>query len=319
MALLLLFLLAADPFVIVLHKGGSSLGFYTPEGKHLSSVAVGRHPHEFVLAEGGRIAYMTDNGTIFIEQPGTGGNTVSIVDLAARRKVGEISLGEYRRPHGIDLDERAGLLAVSTELPDQLLLIDTRTRKIVKQFDPRGKTAHMVKFGPGAQWVYVSNASSGNVAAIELATGNVKLIDTGARPEGSVLSPDGRRLYVVNREANTITIIDTVRNQAAGEIKTGDGPVRIGITPDGRQLVYAVMRGRAIEFADPAARKAIGRVALGGQPVSLEMTPDGRLAFASAQDIDTVWVISVPERKLLREFKTPKGMGPDPALQVTLR
>jgi YVTN family beta-propeller protein len=312
-------LFGADPFLIVLHKGGSSLGFYTPEGTHLSSVPVGQHPHEFALGDGGRLAYITDNGTLAIEQAGTGGNTVSIIDLAARRKAGQISLGNFRRPHGIDLDEKAGLLAVTTELPDQLLLINTRTREIVKRFDPQGKTAHMVKLGPGARWAYVSNSSSANVAAVELATGNVKRIPTAARPEGSVLSPDGRRLYVVNREANRITIIDTAKNEAVGDIRTGDGPVRIGITPDGKQLVYAVMRDNAVEFAETSSGKVVGKVGIGGQPVSLHVSGDGKLAFTCAQEMDTCWVVSVPDRKVVRQFKTAKGMLPDPALLVTPR
>ena len=307
---------SADPLLMVLHKGASSLGFYRTTGEHVADVAVGAHPHEMVLGSGGRIAYITDNGTMKIEEAGAGGNTVSIVDLAARRRTGQIRLGKYRRPHGIDLDEKTGHLAVSTELPDQLLIIDTRTRRILKRFDPKGKTAHMVKFGHGARWAYVSNSSSASVAAIDLATGQVKLIPTGERPEGSVLSPDGGYLYVTNREGHSITIIDTSKNEAAGEIKTGRGPVRIAVTPDGRELVYALMHDRKVEFADPESRKVLGQVALGGDPVSLHLSPDGKLAFASAQNDDTVYVVSVPERKIVRQFKTAAGAGPDPVMQV---
>lgn len=299
--------------LLILHKGASSLGFYTHEGAHLASVAVGLHPHEMVLSSDGRYLYTTDNGTMRIEQAGQGGNTVSIVDLAARTKIGEISLGHFRRPHGIDLDPKTGLLYVSTELPDRLLVVDPKSRKVVRTYETRGKTAHMVKLGPGARWAYVSHSSSSNVAAIELTTGEVKLIATGARPEGSALSPDGRFLYVVNREAAQITVIDTATQSAAGVIPTGKGPVRVQVAPDGT-IVYALMHDKAVGFADPAARRQVAAVALGGEPVSLALAPDGSLAFAAAQDIDTVYVVSVAERRIAREIQTAPKSFPDAIL-----
>src|SRR5438477_2148600 len=116
--------------LLISQKAESSVGFYTPEGKKLAAAPVGLHPHEMVLSNDGRYLYTTDNGTMRIEQAGTGGNTVSIVDVRARQKVGEISLGKFRRPHGIDIDRNTGRLAVTTELPDQLLIVDPVARKV---------------------------------------------------------------------------------------------------------------------------------------------------------------------------------------------
>lgn len=307
---------AQEAGLLVLHKAASTLGFYTGEGKLLAQVAVGRHPHEMVLSADGRWAYITDNGTMRIEEAGQGGNTVSIVDIAARKKAGEIVLGEFYRPHGIALDRASGRLLVSCEAPDRLLWVDPVRRTVVRTFETHGKTAHMVAVGPGGRFAYVSNAGSAAVAAIELATGRVRLIPTGERPEGSVLSPDGRRLYVVNREAARITIIDPHTHEAAGEIATGRGPVRVGVTPDGRTLVYALIHDEAVEFADTETRKVTGRVPLGARPVSLSVSPDGRRVYTAAQDQDTVYVISIPQRKLLRSFRTAAGAGPDPVLEI---
>ena len=131
---------AQDASYLVLQKGASSLAYYSRDGKLLATVPVGRHPHEMVFSADGRYLYTTDNGTMKIEQAGTGGNTVSIIDVKARRKVGEIPLGEYRRRfHGIDFDKSTGMLAVTTELPDQLLLIDPAKRTIVKSMPRRAR------------------------------------------------------------------------------------------------------------------------------------------------------------------------------------
>ncbi len=309
-------MLAHPPQILILHKGGSSLGFYSSKGEFQESVATGKHPHEMVLSKDGRYIYCTDNGVMMIEQGGAGGNTVSIIDILKREKVGEISLGKYRRPHGIDIDHNTGYLYVSTELPDQLLVIDPQKREVIKTYDAKGKTAHMVRLGPAGKWAYVSNSSSSNVAAIELASGSVKLIPTGERPEGSTLAPDGKRLYVVNREAAQISIIDTANQSAVGVIKTGNGPVRARVTPDNSEIVYGLYHDKAVGIADLAARKQLVTIPLAGQPVSLDLSEDGRFAFASAQDIQKVYVINIKERKIAHVIETPPDMFPDPVMAI---
>jgi len=307
--------------LLILHKGTSTLGFYTPEGKLEKEVPVGKHPHEMVVSADRRFAYITDNGTMRIEQPGSGGNTVSVVDFVKRKRVATIGLGKYRRPHGIDLEDRTGRLVVSCELPDRLILIDARGRSVKKNLPTEGKTSHMVSFGPGpsgAEWAFVSNSSSATVTVVNLTTGAVKVIPTGQRPEGSVLSRDGRQLYVVNRESNAITVIDTERQAVVGEMPTGRGPVRIDITPDGRYLVYALMHEGKVEILDLETRRPVAQIGVEGQPISLHLSDDGALALASSEEIDKVFVISLAERKVVRTIATAKGAAPDPAMLINL-
>jgi YVTN family beta-propeller protein len=84
------------------------------------------------------------------------------------------------------------------------------------------------------------------------------------------------------------------------------------LTPDGKTLVYAAMHDKTVEFVDVATRKVTGKVALQGTPVSLTISPDGTQAFASAEEADNVYVINIAEKRIAREIKTAKGMGPDP-------
>lgn len=308
---------AASGELLVRHKGHSSLGFYTDDGKLITTAAVQQHPHEMVFSNDGRYAYTTDNGTMRIEQAGTGGNNVSIIDLKERRKVGDISTGQFRRPHGIDIIRSTGQLLVSTELPDQLLLLDPVKRSIVKTWPTGGKTAHMVVATPDGRFAFISNSTSANVSAINLATGAITLIPTGARPEGSVISRDGKRLYVCNRDGAQLSIIDTAARKVVRTIKTSPGPVRIALTPDERFAVYGVLDERAVEWVDTKANAVAGRVDLPaalGQIVSLHLSHDGSIAYAANENMDTVYAVSLAEKKIVRTFKTPKGYAPDPVV-----
>jgi YVTN family beta-propeller protein len=311
--------LAQQAPYLVLQKGASSLAWYTTDGKMLHTVDVGRHPHELVFSKDGQRLFTTDNGTMRIEHAGTGGNTVSVIDLTARKRVAQISTGEFRRPHGIDVHPITGHIAVSTELPDRLLIIDPAKGAVIRDYDTKGKTSHMVSFGPKGEYAYVSNSSSGNVAAIRLSDGNVKLIQTGTRPEDSVLSADGRELYVCNRESGTLTVIDTSKNEAVAQIQTGKGPVRADLTPDGKTLVVGLMHDRAVGFVDVAARRQVAAVPISGTPVSLNLSNDGKLAFASSEDTDEIFIVSVPDRKIVRTIKTKAGAHPDPVVEARSR
>src|SRR5207247_10879698 len=106
---------AQEASLLILHKGDESLGFYDPStGARGALVPVGTVPHEMVLSPDRRLAYVTNYGVRSYTDTAPGGNTVSIVDLARRAKVGEIALGESRRPHGIELGP-SGRLYVTVE------------------------------------------------------------------------------------------------------------------------------------------------------------------------------------------------------------
>ena len=305
-------LFAQNTTYLVLLKGTSALAYYSANGQLQATIPLGEHPHEMVFSPDRRTLYTTDNGTMRVENAGAGGNSLSIIDVGARKKVGEIVLGQFRRPHGVDVDPKTGRLVVTAENPDKLLLVDPNKRSVLKTFDTKGKTPHMVTFGPGAAWAYVSNSGSGSVAAVNVETGQTHVIATGARPEGSVLSRDGKELYVANRDGEGITVIDTTKQQAIALIQTGKGPVRIAITPDGSQLAYALMYEKKVAFADPKARRQTDYVLLPNQPVSCNLSRDGKFALVSAEEQNTIYVISVAEKKIVREIRTPQGTGPDP-------
>jgi len=297
--------------LLVLHKGDSSLGFYTPEGRMTAKVKLKLNPHEMALSDDRRFLYITENGTMRIENISAGGNSVAAVDLARRKKVAQVSTGEFRRPHGIWFSK--GAVYVTTEAPDRVLRIENR--KIERTYEGVGRITHMVSVTPDGKLALASNSGSGTVALLDTATGAVTNLETGKRPEGSVVSADGREAYVTNRESNTISVVDLAARKVAAQIETGKGPVRIGLTPDGSTLVYALMAERAIGFADVKSRREVARVAVEGMPISLHLSDDGATAYAASEEIDTVHVVDVRQRKLIRSFKIAAGYAPDPVME----
>jgi len=305
-----------EPAFAVVEKVSGHVGFYTADGNRIAGVKVGAYPHEAVLSPDRRSLYVTDNGVLWMTNPGDGGNTISIIDVQSRRKTGAIDLGKYRRPHGIDIDPTSGRLVVTVEGPDSLLLVDPTGRRVLRAYDVKGQKPHMVLLGPKAEWAYVSDSGSATLAAIRLETGDTRLIPCGKNPQGAILARDGRTIYLTESEADSISIIDATEMKRTGRIPTGKQPVRIAFSAGERMLVYALQAGEAVGFADPAARREIGQVNLSGKPLSLTVSADGNTAYSSVQDQDKIFVISIPDRKIVRVIPTPNGAAPDPVIPL---
>ncbi len=305
-------LCAQQPSLAVVEKKAGFVAFYSVNGERLSEVKVGRNPHEMAFSLDRRFLYVTDNGLVWMTDKGEGDKTISIIDVASRKKSAVIDLGNYRRPHGMIVHPKTGNLIVTIENPYGLLLVDPAARKVLRKFETKGESPHMVLFGPKSETAYVSNSNSGNVAVLNLATGVVeKLIPTGKNPQGGVMTRDGKWIYLTNTASNMISVIDTEKREVVGEIKTGNGPARIFLTPDEKTLVYNLQLGEGVAFADVSSRQQVAEVRIPGRPLSLSCSRDNKTAYLGLQDSDKIAVVSIPERKLIRVIGTPIGAGPD--------
>lgn len=314
---------AQDAAMAVVEKKTGHVAFYSSDGKRLSEIKVGVNPHEMAFSLDRRLLYVSDNGVEWMTSTGKGFNTISIIDVASRKKVGVIDLGKYYRPHGIQVHPKTGQLIVTIENPDGLnettadthgilLLVDPVAKKVLRKYDTKGAHPHMVMLGPNAETAWASNANTGDLAIVNLGSGNVeKVIPTGKNPQGAVMTKDGKWIYLTNTASNTISVIDAAKREIVGEIKTGNGPARIFLTPDEKTLVYNLLTEEGVAFADVQTRKQTAAIKLPGQPLSISKSPDGRIAYLGIQDSDKITVVSIPDRKIIRTIETPKGAGPD--------
>lgn len=302
--------------LLVVEKKNNSVGFYSSSGHRVDAVPVGETPHEVALSHDRRYAYVSDNGVLWMDYDGPGGNTLSIIDLETRRRVGILPLGKFHRPHGISIDPNSSRAFVTSENPDRIVLVDLDARAVIRDFDNGGTDPHMVTFGKDGVWGYVSNTATGTVGAVHAVTGELHLIEVGEGPQGSLLSKDGATLWVTCRDAGRIDIIDTASKANVGSIATGPGVNRIVATPDEKLLVYSLQLGHAVGIAEIEEHKEVARIPLGGAPLSISLSKDGRFAFAGVQDEDQIWIVSVTDREVVQVIDTPPGTGPDPVIEI---
>ncbi len=302
--------------IVVVQKGDHSLGYYDlANGTELGRTPVDPFPHEFVLSLDRQLAYSSHFGVALAEDEGLGGNTISVVDLAAQRRIATINCTVWRRPHGISFDGRGRLYAVSEGTSRLLVIEDPACGRPSTALPTGGRGSHMVTVTADGMKAFCSNMVSGTVTAIFPGDPDRSpvVIPVGQRPEGSVLDGDERHLYVVNREGGGISVIDTETLTLLRSIPTPPGPVRICLD-DNTGLLVPLYHRKAIGRFDPNGTcRAL--VDLPDAPISIAFHAPSRTVLASLHG-DRVVLVDLDSFRVRASCATRSD--PDPLAVVPL-
>jgi len=308
--------MAMRDVILVVQKSDHSLGYYDLGTlEELARVPVDPFPHEFALSADGRFAYLAHFGVALAEHPGEGGNTVSIVDVATRRRVGTVPCGDYRRPHDVALDERGTLYAVSEGTSHLLVVRDPASGRVDGAIPTGGMGSHMVSVLRDGSVAFCSNMESGTVTAVFPSEPDrpAAVFPAGKHAEGSAFDAEERRLYVMNRESAEITIIDVKRLTVVGSVQTPPGPVRV--CRDEERLLVALYHGCGLLIVDlnqPGKQRVIP---LPAKAISVGYHPPTKTAFLSTHD-QRVYLVDTVAGKIMRSFQA--RLDPDPTAVVSL-
>jgi len=259
---------------------------------------------------------MAHFGVALAEDEGPGGNTVSVVDIQARRRVGTIDCRTYRRPHDVTFDGSGGLYILSEGTSTLLVVKDPGCGRIDQVLPTGGTGSHKVSVLRDGSVAFCSNMYSDTVGAVFPRDPQRPpvLIPVGKRPEGSVLDEEERQLFVVNREDAQISVIDVRRLAVVDSIRTPRGPVRICRTPGGVLLV-ALYHDCGLAIVDPSTPGKQRVVPLPDKPISVGFQDPTQTALLSTH-AHRICLVDTATGKLVRAVQT--RTDPDPMAVVSL-
>lgn len=328
--LLSTFALPQSGTLIVLNKSDHTASLIDLASKKtVATVQTGVAPHEVAVSPDGILAVVSNYGT-----GSNPGSSLTVIDLPGKKKLADIDLGEYKRPHGITWLKNQ-LVAVTAEGNKALLVIDVERRAVRDAVGTDQSVSHMVVVTPDGQRAFVANIGSGSVTVIDLEKKKRLMnIETGAGAEGIAISPDGKEVWVTNRSANTISVIDPTTIKITATLESKAFPIRVKFTPDGKFALVSNAQSGDVAVFDVKERKEIRRIPMelsavneadkrlfGNQfgkspvPVGILVTPDGSRAFVANTQADIVTVIDLSSWKItdrLRPGKEPDGLGFSP-------
>jgi YVTN family beta-propeller protein len=122
-------------------------------------------------------------------------------------------------------------LEKSVMLPKEILSLPEADQPVGLPYD--------AAFLPNGSKLYVANAASNDVSAIDMTTGfGIANLEVGDNPRGLVVSPDGQRAYVNNTLAGTVTVIDTDSDKVVDVIEVTQIPLPPALL-HGKRLFHA--------------------------------------------------------------------------------
>ena len=296
-------------------------------GNVVATLATGEGPHEIGISPDGRYALVTNYGT-----RDRGGNSLTLIDIPAAGVVKTIDLGDYGRPHGVEwLDDESA--AVTVEASKALIVVDVGREKVTQSIGTDQEISHMVALDPERGRAYTANIGSGSVTVLDLGKGTRETnITTGDGAEGIAVSASGEHIWVTNRGADTITILDADTLKPAGEIGSEGFPIRATATPRGQVLVTRARAGdlaiydaanfeelRVVSFdlesMDVEERLFGDRFGDSSVPIGVIADDKGDVAWVAHANADVITEIDLATgeiTRMLRAGKEPDGMGFSP-------
>lgn len=297
--------------------------------RSVATLPTGTGPHEIAVSPDGRTAVISNYGTR--EAPG---GSLTVVDVETRSVAGTVDLGRHTRPHGLAwLDGER--LVVTTEGTSHLLVVDPFSGEIQLEVETAQEISHMVAVSHQPERAFVANIGSGTVTVIDLVAGT-KLADlaTGPGAEGIALSADGKEIWVTNRAADTLSIIDVESLVIESTVECPGFPIRVALTNDGELALVSVARSGEVVAVDASSHTEVARAKLdlsalpesttrlfgdrfgdSPVPVGLVISPDGRTAWVAATNADAVVIIdpaTLAVKGMIQAGHEPDGMAYSP-------
>ena len=313
--------------LVVVNKSDDTISILDAKsGAIRATVKTGRGPHEVEVLADGKTAAVSDYGKA--AEPG---HTVTLVDLDRGAVVGTVELGQGTRPHGLEALPDGSLL-VTAEGTKELLVVDPRSRRVTARIPTGRDVSHMVAASRSGGRAFVASIGSGTVTAADLAKGKVAGDRaTGEGAEGIDVTPDGRQVWVTNRSADTVSVLDASNLAVLATLPAAKFPIRVKVTPDGKRALVSCAQSGDVAVFDVRSRKEIRRIAMDREavpgsearvfsdrfgkspvPVGLLIAPDGKRAWVASTNADVVSVIDLERLEVVGRLtagKEPDGLA----------
>jgi len=294
--------MSEHPLLLVCNKHDDTMSFVDAETLAvIETIPVGPNPHEIIVTPDRRTAYLSN-----YRPPG---DSISVVDLVARRHIGQISTGEYTRIHGAAIMSDGCFAYFTAGQTGCVVEIDISRNIVTRAISTFGEISHMNYLSPDDTLLYTANIVSEDVSVLDRISGKLlQKIPCGSGVEGMAFTPDGRELWALNQTGDSIDIIALPSHEVIERVECPGMPVRCVFSPNGdRVYIPSWTENGELIVMDTATRKEITRIPVGSQAIGVVISPDGRRVFVGCEHTDGVHVIDTEALDVVGVIHTGDG------------
>ena len=168
-------------------------------------------------------------------------------------------------------------MLATCEFGAALVVVDVAAETVIRRISlPPGSSPQDVKLSPDGRVFYVADLAHGGLITVIPGRWKVTaMIPTGAGAHGLYPSRDSRFLYVSNRGAGSISVLDFRRRRvvATWHLPGGGSPDMGGVSADGRVLWLSGRYNGVVYAIDTATGHLLHKVPVGAGPHGLCVWP----------------------------------------------
>ena len=272
----------------------------------IGTVPVGIGPIAVAMGVDGSRVYVANTCVLGIDYVCNGliEGSVSVIDTSSFSVLKTIPVGWSPAAMVVSPDGKRLYASDFFTYPNEISVIDTLTNTLKRNiFFRQGAGPKGIAISPDGKRLYVivgwcvTTACRNRLAVVNARTGHVLWVtEVGWYALHVVLSPDGRRAYVVNQCSDfqclnngTVSVIDTGNGRVIATVPVGDLPLNLAMSPDGG-LVYvsndcANCNNGSISVIDTATNAVVNSIPIpineGYLPQHVTVTPDGRRLYVA--------------------------------------
>ena len=264
-------------------------------------------PHELLVLPELGMAYVPIFGDGIHGRNPNPHHLLSLVDLEARRHVGDIDLKPYIAPHGLQRGPD-GLLYVTCENSGVVVVIDLARHDVVDAIETGSTNAHRLAIAPDGLRLYTENEEDASISVIDLpARKLLRQVPTPHALAGLAISPDGKWLVAVDDQEPALFVLDAASLELVKTLPLDGVPEPAQIarySPDGETLLITSLRSATATLIDRSLTRQT-TLAVGRQPMDAAFHNGS--VYVACQGDGSIHVIDIAAAKVSQHFAAGVG------------
>jgi len=193
------------------------------------------------------------------------------------------------------ISNRRGLLLAAMALPALVLLLTVYSGGRSSAFQSGAPTAYSgpIAITPDDKFVWVVNPKNNSVSVLRVEgdiNTKVATIRVGKEPRSVAITPNGKRAYVTNMAAGTVSVIDTVSRSVIKTIKVGTEPFGCVVSPNGKKVFVTNQSSNSLSVIGTGTNSVILTVP------SIGIKPRGLAVFQDFEGGNNVYITQLIAR-----------------------
>ena len=219
-----------------------------------------------------------------------------------------LALGQEERDLYMGRAAKDGILPIGKKGAAQVVFVDTKDHKVLDTLDvdvgQDGVVCDMdvASAADGVDYLYIPTDKGNTVVKISVSTKQVSstlIIPEATRPFMLTVSPDGKRVWVQERNTNGNLVLKAETLEVIKRVPTGPGAIMNTFSPDGKLSFTAHSVGTVVIANDAETLEEVWRAKVGTSPSRVAVHPAGNYVYATVSQEAALAVLDADTGELV--------------------